>query len=247
MDFSDKDAFAKALWEAAEQNGLSCLLNEERVSLFYRLTCRMDEVGKTMNLTAIKEPGRVISLHYIDCLVAASFFPEGAKVIDVGCGAGFPTLPLAICRPDLCITALDATAKRVNYVAETAAILGLTGVNTLCARAEDAAKDPLYRERFDMATGRAVATLPILCELCLPFVKVGGVFAAMKGKSAKEECEVAKRALSLLGGGAAEIHDTPVKGVDCEIFDHTTVLIPKEKKTPALYPRPYARILKNPL
>ena len=247
MDLKERDNFEKALWEAAEKNGLHHLLNKDRLTLFYRLFCHMDEVGKHMNLTAIREPERIITLHFIDCLAAAAFFPEGASVIDVGCGAGFPTLPLAICRPDLHITALDATAKRVNYVAETAALLGLAHTKTLCARAEDAAKDPSLREAFDVATGRAVAALPVLCELCLPFIKIGGAFIAMKGKNAPEECAAAEKAFRLLGGSTATLHETPLTGENGETFSHTTVLVAKEKKTPALYPRPYAKILKSPL
>jgi 16S rRNA (guanine(527)-N(7))-methyltransferase RsmG len=204
-------------------------------------------VGEQFNLTAIREPSRVILLHYIDSLAGAKFFPEGASVIDVGCGAGFPTLPLAILRPDLRITALDSTAKRVNYVADTAKLLGLTNVTPLVARAEDAARDHALREGFDCATARAVAALPVLSELCLPFVKVGGLFVAMKGRGGKEELAQSKNAIFLLGGKAESITDTPILSPDGETFEHTTVLIRKKTMTGAKYPRAYAKIVKAPL
>lgn len=247
MDLNDKNAFTEALLSAAEKNGLSSLLDAEKAELFYQLTLRMTEVGRTMNLTAIKEPEKIIYLHYIDCLLCASFLPQGAKVLDVGAGAGFPSLPLAICRPDLSILALDATAKRVNYVAETAVRLGCGNLSAICERAEVLAQRPTFREQFDCVTSRAVAALPVLCELCLPFVRVGGSLVAMKGKNAEEERSAALRAALRLGGDVIQLTETPIATATGEEYAHTTLLIPKIKATPAAYPRAYAKMLKSPL
>ncbi|MBQ9736722.1 MAG: 16S rRNA (guanine(527)-N(7))-methyltransferase RsmG [Clostridia bacterium] len=243
----DREAFIDNFIRAAEKNGLSSALNEEQIVTFHKLSEHLLTVNEQFNLTAIREWERVILLHYIDCLVASSFYPEGATVIDVGCGAGFPTLPLAIARPDLRITGLDSTAKRVSFVAGTAELLGLSNLTTLTGRAEDVAKDARYRERFDVATARAVAALPVLAELCLPFVRTEGDFVALKGKSGKEELASARTALPLLGGDGGRLFDTPLSSLDGESFSHTTVLVKKSKPTPALYPRAYGKILKNPL
>ena len=247
MERNDRKAFIDFFLSAAEQNGLSPLLTEMHTDMFFRLTEHMLTVNEQFNLTAIREPSRVILLHYIDSLLGAKFFPEGATVVDVGCGAGFPSLPLAIVRPDLTITALDSTAKRVTYVKDTAEMLGLSNLRTLVARAEEAAREPRYREQFDCATARAVASLPVLSELCLPFVKVGGQFVAMKGRSGKEELLAAKNAIFLLGGKVTEFIDTPIASPDGETFEHTTVLIKKTTATAAKYPRPYGKITKAPL
>jgi 16S rRNA (guanine527-N7)-methyltransferase len=247
LERNDFGAFAAAIVRAAEENGVGALLNDARVDAFFRLTEHMLTVNEQFNLTAIREPGRVILLHYIDSLLGARFFPEGATVIDVGCGAGFPSLPLAIARPDLHITALDSTAKRVHYVKETAEMLGLGNLSTLVARAEDAAKDPALREKFDCATARAVAALPVLSELCLPFVRVGGRFVAMKGNGGREELDAAKNAIFLLGGKTEAFEDTPIRAEDGECFAHTTILIKKVTATAAKYPRAYGKIVKAPL
>ena len=247
MERNDKQGFTEFFRLASETNGLSSIITEEAIARFFTLTEHMLTVNEKFNLTAIREPSRVILLHYIDSLVASHLFPEGASVIDVGAGAGFPTLPLAILRPDLRITALDSTAKRVGYIEETAAMLGLTNITPLVGRAEEVAKDPAYRERFDCATARAVAALPVLSELCLPFVKIGGCFIAMKGRGGKEELSTAKNAIFLLGGKATEFFDTPVFSPDGEAFEHTTVFIKKVTATAAKYPRAYGKIAKAPL
>ena len=182
MERNDKHGFTDFFLLSVEKNGLESLITQEHIDKFFLLTERMLTVNEQFNLTAIREPSRVILLHYIDSLIGAHLFPEGASVIDVGAGAGFPTLPLAIVRPDLRITALDSTAKRVNYIGETAALLELKNITPLVGRAEEIAKDAAYREQFDCATARAVAALPVLSELCLPFVTLGGRFIAMKGR-----------------------------------------------------------------
>ena len=197
MDTKD---FKELLLALAEKNGCEAYFEGEKADVFCRLTEHMLKVNESFNLTAIKEPARIALLHYVDSLKGADVFPEGARIIDIGAGAGFPSLPLAISRPDLEIIAVDSTAKRMRYVEETARMLGLTNVKTISARAEDLGKSRDFREKFDFATARAVASLPILCELCLPLVKVGGFFAAMKGKGASDEIALAQNAMKQLGG-----------------------------------------------
>ena len=247
MDFLSREEFSSYFLSVAEKNGISSLLNEERIELFYTLTHHMLTVNEQMNLTAIREEKRCILLHYADSLVGAKYFPTGATVIDVGCGAGFPSLPLAICRPDLSVTAMDATAKRVRYVADCASLLGLSNLSTLTGRAEDISHSAAYRESFDCATARAVAALPVLSELCLPFVKLGGLFVAMKGRAAKEECAASRHALTVLGGLQENAIETPLLSPEGETFEHASILIRKQKQTPSSYPRPYGKITRSPL
>ena len=213
---------------------------------FYALTVRMLEENEKYNLTAITEPSKIILNHYLDCATLAARLPKGARVADIGCGAGFPTLPMALLRPDLEIVAIDSTLKRVNYVAETAKLLGLGNVTALCMRAEDGGKNAEFRERFDLVTARAVAEMRILCELCMPYVKVGGRFVAMKGKNAEFELAAAKKAIATLGGRNTKVETITLK-YDGEELSHPLILIDKKEKCPSTYPRPYAQISKKPL
>ncbi len=242
----DKKSFTSELAKVFADNGFSPFLNAEKSEKFYFLTVRMLEENEKYNLTAIKEPKKIILNHYADCVTLAKLLPEGAAVIDVGCGAGFPTLPLAIVREDLKITAIDSTAKRINYVSETARLLSLSNVNGAVLRAEDGAKLPELREKFDFATARAVAEMRILCELCMPYVKIGGSMIAMKGKNAEFELSAAKKAIALLGGASAEVTSVSLSN-DEETLTHPLITVKKKTKTPASYPRAYAQILKKPL
>ncbi len=226
--------------------GVSSLLNAEKSDKFYKLTVRMLEENEKYNLTAITEPKKIILNHYADCAAPLSRIRKGASIIDVGCGAGFPTLPFAILRDDLKIVAMDATAKRVAYVEESAKLLGLNNVTAVTMRAEDGAILPEYREKFEYATARAVANMQVLSEICLPYVKVGGEFLAMKGKNAAFELRDAKKAIAILGGGEAKIDE--IKLTDGEVTElHPLITVFKKMKTPSAYPRPYAKILKKPL
>ncbi len=242
MDFSDFSAFFHSIFE---QNGLGAHVSEQNAEKLHRLTVRMLQVNEYMNLTAIKEPRAVILRHFADSLTIEPLLPKNARVADVGCGAGFPSLPLAICRPDLRILALDSTAKRIRYVQETAQMLGCESLTALAARAEDAGKGA-HREKYDVCTARAVAVLPVLAELCLPLVRVGGKFLAMKARRGEEEWESAAGAVAKLGGKLIARHAvTLTDGEECDeriIFE-----IEKVKPTPAAYPRAYAKIAKNPL
>ncbi len=206
----------------------------------------MLEENEKYNLTAITDPKKIILNHYADCATLAAHLPKGASIIDVGCGAGFPSLPLAIVREDLNILAVDSTAKRVAYVEESALILSLCNVKCEVMRAEDGGKTAEYREKFDFATARAVAEMRILCELCLPFVKPGGSLIAMKGKNAEYELASAKKAIAILGGKETRVEAITLVGGD-EPLSHPLIMIKKGTKTPPAYPRPYAQISKRPL
>ncbi len=243
----DRAAFRAALQRAFSENGLKSMLSYEKAEQFERLTERLLTENEKYNLTAIRDVEKIALLHYADCVSAAHAFPKGARVVDVGCGAGFPSLPLALVRPDLTILALDSTEKKVKYVNETAAMLGLTNIEARVMRAEDGANDPTLREAFDIATARAVAELRVLTELCLPYVKVGGEMIAMKGKQVTYEAASAKKAISLLGGRLLSVDETPLKSSTLGGQSHALVRIKKEKKSPANYPRPYTQISKKPL
>ncbi len=245
IQVNEKDFFAD-LTATFKQNGLSALLSKEKAEKLFALTERLLTENEKYNLTAITEPKKIILHHYADCATLSAYLPKGAKICDVGCGAGFPTLPLAILREDLKILAMDATGKRVDYVRETAEMLSLGGVSTLCARAEDAGRDPALREHFDFVTARAVAQMRILAELCLPLLKVSGKMIAMKGKNARYELADAKKALSLLGAKESAVIDITLKNAE-EEASHPLIILDKVSNTPATYPRPYAQISKKPL
>jgi len=215
---------------------------------FFALTERMLAVNEHLNLTAITEPEAVILRHYADSLVLAELIPEGAAVADIGSGAGFPALPLCIARPDLRITAIDGTGKRVRYMEETAALLGLQNFTALTLRAEAGAKDPAMRGRFDVATARAVAAMPILSELCLPYVKVGGLFLAMKSREAEAELVTASRAIRTLGGGDVTLEERTLTAPgEPEPLCRVVISVRKLNPTPVQYPRDFAQMKKKPL
>jgi 16S rRNA (guanine527-N7)-methyltransferase len=226
-------------------NDLSRFKGEEIALKFDALTRRMLEVNKHMNLTAITDEEAVILLHYADSLTVERFLPQNARMIDVGCGAGFPCLPLSLVRPDLSITALDSTEKRIRYVAESAAALDCGNLSAVAMRAEEGGQGP-YREQFDVCTARAVAALPLLAELCLPYVRIGGSFLAMKGKRGEEELSQAQNAIKRLGGECHALHRIALQG-GTEEETRYLIEIRKVRATPAEFPRPWAKILKKPL
>lgn len=235
-------SFRKQFEEIFSSLGLEKYISDDNVERFEALYTMLNETNKVMNLTALTEERDVIIGHFADSLAGADLLPQGARVIDVGCGGGFPTLPLAIVRPDVFITALDSTAKKLVFVSDVAKKLGLN-VETLAMRAEDAAKMPEYREGFDICISRAVARLNILDEICIPFVKKGGTFIAMKGALSDEEYAEAKKGISLLGGSLTENK----KSTLADFGERALLVIEKTSNTPEKYPRAYAKIKKSPL
>ncbi len=202
------------------------------------------ETNKSFNLTAIKEPDDVTVKHFADCLAIFKYvdIPENAKIIDVGTGAGFPGLVLKLARPDINMTFLDSTKKKLGFIENVLNACGVKG-ETLHMRAEEAAQLSKYREQFDFATARAVAALPVLSEYCLPFVKQGGSFVSMKSAESNEEMEAAKKAIGILGG---KIESDIVFDL-VENMPRRIITIKKNSQTPTKYPRPSAQIAKKPL
>lgn len=244
----NKDEFFSEYKRIFSENGLDRFASDALAEKFFSLTEFMLAQNAVMNLTAITEPSEVILKHYADSLTASEHINEGAKIIDVGCGAGFPSLPLAIARPDLFVTAMDSTDKRIAYVREAALRLGLSNLTAVTARAEDAAHGEM-RGKYDYATARAVARLNVLAEYCIPFLKVGGVFLPMKAKSGAEEMEEAKNAFSTLR--AKVIFSTEFTLADTKSDSETqTRFIAKIEKcgeTEKIYPRNNSQIKKKPL
>ena len=236
--------FAETLKKSADEYG--CNLTDEQIkayTLYYELLIDWNE---RMNLTAITEPEQVAVKHMIDSLSCwqEDIFKKGASVIDVGTGAGFPGLPLKIFRDDIDLTLLDSLKKRVNFLQEVINALQLKNAAAIHSRAEEGARNKLYREGFDIAVSRAVARLPVLCEYCLPFVKVGGYFVALKGMQYKEEEDEAKKAVFLLGGRIERVVPVKLPGID---DSRAVIYIKKVQKTPSQYPRKAGTPEKNPL
>ncbi len=231
----------KKLLSQAAAIGVNLSDNQaEQFDLFSRL---LVETNEKFNLTAIKDPDEIVTKHLVDCLTLfpAVDFPEGAGVIDIGTGAGFPAVPLLIYRPDLKITALDSTGKKLNFVESAVSELGLS-INLIHGRAEEYGRGDL-RESFDFAVSRAVASLNVLCEYCLPFVKAGGKFISMKGSKADEELALSRTAVRTLGGRFAECREfTLADGIERNL-----VIIEKASPSPPKYPRPSAQISRKPL
>ena len=203
------------------------------------------EKNKVMNLTAITEPEQVARLHMLDCAALLNFADfKGKTLIDVGTGAGFPGLPLKILVPELEIVLLDSLNKRVNWLNEVIAELGLTGITAIHARAEEQALVKGYRDSFDFVTARAVADLRLLGEICLPYTKVGGTFLSMKSVGSDEELGNAAHALKFMGGRVRGSGDYTIPGTD---VTHRVLLIDKVAPTLKGYPRRWAKIQKDPL
>ncbi len=219
----------------------------ERLRSYVILTRMLLEFNEHTNITAINDPARLAVLHYCDSLTVSAELSAGARVADIGCGGGFPTLPLAIARPDLSITAIDSTAKKLKFVSTAAEALELGGIQTLAIRAEDGAHDAALRESFDHVTARAVASLPILCELCLPYIKAGGSFCAMKGPRGEDEAAEACRAAEMLGGKIESVRRMTLHGLEDETPERTIIIIRKISPTPQKYPRAYGKIKQKPL
>ena len=213
----------------------------EQFQLYMELLLEWNE---KMNLTSITEPEQVVEKHFLDSmtLLAWGKLKEKARVIDVGTGAGFPGIPLKIMRPDIDLTLLDGTQKRLNFLGEVCKALHISATR-VHKRAEEAGLDKTMRERFDLATARAVAGLPVLAEYCLPLVKMKGMFLAMKGPGALEELAEAQNALEILGSGEPQVLSLTLPGGE----ERNLILCQKQRFTPKGYPRHGGTIAKHPL
>lgn len=244
-----KQEFMITCAESFQKNGIPEYATQENLEKFYNLTVFMLETNKKMNLTALRDENSVITRHITDCLLAAKHLPEGkVHVLDVGSGGGMPCLPFAIVRPDIEITALDATAKKTAYIASAAEHLGLTNVHILTGRAEELGQNAKHREKFDVVCARAVAELRVLVEWCVPFLRKEGIFLSLKGKNAEIELENAANAIKKLF--CSLILDEKlmlIENEESENSERHNFIFKKAKITEKIYPRRNAQIMKNPL
>lgn len=228
------------LCSLAKENGI--ILDDTALDRFDTYAELLVEWNGKMNLTAITEPEEIEVKHFLDCLMLPKYFDlENVKtVIDVGAGAGFPSVPLLIYKPDLCLTMMDAINKRLTFLDTAVHALGLEA-QLIHERAEAAGQDENYREKFDLATARAVAPMNVLAEYCLPFVKVGGYFVALKGSN--DDTEEAKNAIATLGGEIVDNISYKLNGTE----PRSIVVIKKISQTPTQFPRKSKKISTKPL
>lgn len=241
----------KTIQYYAEKMGFD--LTKEQLNQFQNYQETLLEWNNKINLTAITDPEEIALKHFADSLTVVPFlirafenqktvFPD-LSLIDVGTGAGFPGIPLKITYPGLSVTLMDSLKKRIDFLDAVLESLSIKDCTTVHSRAEDGSRDIVHRERYDIAIARAVASMPVLCEYCLPYVKVGGVFIAMKS-SFKEELDTAKHAINILGGEIEECHDFLLPESD---MNRSIIVIRKKSKTPPAYPRKAGKPEKEPL
>ena len=236
------ECFSLELNKKTNQIGIK--LSEEKIKNFYNYMNLLLEWNEKINLTAITEPNEVILKHFVDSLTINKYIGDNARLIDVGTGAGFPGIPLAIVNEKIAITLLDSLNKRINFLNEVKAKINLKNVETIHSRVEDFGQDKNQREKYDVATSRAVAPLNILIEYLLPLVKVGGKCICMKGSNAEEEIENARNAIRILGGEIEKIEEIELPESDIK---RTIIIIKKLKETPNKYPRKAGLPSKEPI
>lgn len=229
-----------------EAKKLGILLTDEMTEKFETYTKTLLEYNSFMNLTAIKDEYEINIKHYLDSLSLLTLgkIKDKTSVIDIGAGAGFPSLPCAIACPEAQFTMLDSLRKRVDFLNEAVRRLDIRNARAIHTRAEDAGREASMRESFDIAAARAVADLAVLSEYALPFVKVGGYFLAMKGSAPEAEIKNAKRAIGILGGRIVDVVKVHIEPLD---INHTVAIIKKEKKTDPAFPRKAGTPVKKPL
>ena len=230
------------LSEAFEKNGLSDILTNETENKLIKLYGLLSEFNRGVNVTAVTDEAGVYVKHYADSLTLLPYI-EGGKLLDIGCGGGFPSLPLAVAEKDIFITSMDSTAKKLGLINKAKEELGVDNITALCGRAEELCAPPL-RESFDTVCARAVAALPVLCELCIPYVKTGGVFIAMKTDAS--ELDTAEKAIKQLGASLERTVSLELYS-DTETMNRCLIIIRKTGKTDKKYPRRYAQIKAKPL
>ena len=216
----------------------------EQIEQFYKYMNLLIEWNEKMNLTAITEPKEIILKHFIDSLTILKYIDDNSKLVDVGTGAGFPGVPLSIMNPTLKITLVDSLNKRLIFLKEVVKELNLKNIEIVHARAEEFGQNKNYREKFDIATSRAVANLVTLSEYLVPLVKIGGKIISMKASNAKEEINDAQKAIEVLGGKIEKIEEFDLPESD---IGRTIIIIDKNKCTPAIYPRKAGTPAKEPI
>ncbi len=226
--------------------GMKIDVNDEMCDNFEKYSLLLRKWNEVMNLTAITDENEIVVKHFADSASVLSYMdiPKGAAALDIGTGAGFPGMPIKIVRPDIKMTLVDSLNKRVNFLNAVCGELGLSDIECIHARAEELSRKADKRESFDYCFSRAVAALNVLAEYCLPFVKVGGCLAALKGPNAYNEIEDAKKAIAVLGGELSEVKEIEIPNTDLK---HTLVIVKKVKPTPSVYPRKGASISKKPI
>lgn len=234
--------FKYKLKELAKQIQID--LDDEQSEKFYNYMTLLLEWNEKMNLTAITEQDDVILKHFIDSMTILEYLSEAKDIIDVGTGAGFPGIPIAIMNKDKNVTLMDSLNKRINFLNEVCRDISLKNVKTVHSRAEDLGRNEEFREKYDVAASRAVANLSTLAEYMLPFVKVGGVCICMKGQDTEEEVKNSEFAIEILGGEIENIFELCLPGTD---MGRTIVLIRKIKTTSKKYPRKAGIPSKEPL
>lgn len=231
------------LYNTAQKAGFS--LDDAQLNQFTVYSTLLRQWNEKMNLTAITEPDEIVLKHFVDSLYGLKFLDGAKTLIDVGTGAGFPGVPLKIAKPELSLTLLDSLNKRLTFLEEVKNQLKMSDVACVHSRAEDGAKaGATLRESFDAAVSRAVANLSCLCEYCMPYVKVGGVFLAYKGSEVDDELADAQNAINLLGGEVTGVFKYTLPETD---INHSIVVIKKIRSTPDKYPRLQGKIQKKPL
>lgn len=223
---------------------LNIKLSEEQVEKFYRYMNLLIEWNEKINLTAIVKPEEIILKHFVDCLTIEKYIEKNSKVIDVGTGAGFPGIPLKIIREDLEITLVDSLNKRLVFLNEIITNLNLNKIHIIHSRAEELGKDKNYREKFDVATSRAVANLSTLSEYLIPFVKIGGKCIVMKSADIDKEIEKAKKAIKILGG---KIVSKNIFNLPKSNLGRSVIMIQKIGNTPKNFPRKPGTPAKEPI
>lgn len=234
----------KSLKKDALEFGIE--LSDYQLKQFYDYYELLIEWNEKINLTAITDFNEVLKKHFLDSISLVKAVPlDGSfTLIDIGTGAGFPGIPIKIAFPNIKVTLLDSLNKRVIFLEEVISKLGLTEIEAIHGRAEDFAKEGMLRESFDYSVSRAVANLSSLCEFCLPYVKVGGMFISYKSEKAKEEMQISKNAIDILGGNIFDCENFLLPGTDME---RNFVIIKKVVPTPLKYPRKAGTPIKKPL
>ena len=237
-----KEEFIEKMQEKSRVLGVRFLV--EQAEQFFDYMNLLIEWNEKMNLTAITDPDEIILKHFIDSITILNEIEDNSKIVDVGTGAGFPGIPLSIMNPTLRVTLVDSLNKRLIFLQEVVNKLGLKNVEIIHARAEEFGQNKIYREKFDIATSRAVANLSTLSEYLIPLVKVGGKVISMKAAEAQEEINEAKKAIEVLGGKIEKIDEFNLPQSD---IGRTVIIIRKEKQTPSKYPRKPGTPSKEPI